>query len=495
MGALRITLVLSLLVSGCFRAGFDARGGPGADGSVTDTAVADVRGAAAADAGPAATTTSGGASDPAWSGVALTSVESDKGGRVSLEETPGFAVKKAELSSGRAWGAAAALGDRIYVIGGGTVMGTMSSTDEVMAYAPASDTLTPAATLPYSLIGTRAVTGPDDKIYVVMGEDPTISAVYEARVLRFDPSTSKVTTAVDGMYAAYHHAAALGDDGLIYAFAGYGSGPIQKTIEAFDPATDAIVPVAATLPSEREKLAAFAAPSGDIYLFGGALVHADGAHEGGQITDQILRFRLSPPAVSVVATAKLPRPLINVAGGVLSDGAIYLVGGDTTDGGGTLPTSAVLRFDPQTETLTTVADTLPAALSGAAAAVAQNGKLYLFGGRRASGLNDDILEMRPYASDGALLGPVIDTGAAGTACTRLDWTAQAPAGTTLEVSVRGSDAKPDQGAASPAWQTVSGPPATSGLPSGRYLQWRVRLTTSNSALTPTLDQISLSFGG
>jgi N-acetylneuraminic acid mutarotase len=443
---------------------------------------------------PKQTQTFGGATELGWSNVVQSDVAEEEGGTLALAEVPGFTAKTPALSAGRAWGTAAAYGDKIYVIGGGTIMGTMESTDEILEYDPATDTLTKVANLPYGLNGTRAVTAADGKIYVVMGEDPSISATYEARVLRFDPLQGTVEVAVQGMYAAYHHAAALGNDGLIYAFGGYGSGPLQSEIEAFDPVQGQIVSVAASLPVPREKLAAFAAPNGKIYIFGGADVHADAAHEGGQITDQILKFDPASTSLESVSTATLPQPLINITGGVLSDGAIYLVGGDAPSGTTTVPTTAVYRFDPQTETITTVADQLPAELSGAAAAVGENGKLYVFGGRSAAGLDTAVLELRPFSTVGLATCPVIDTGVEGTPWSKLDWSAQVPDGTTLKVEVRAADSEFAPDDSSLTWQLVTGPPVTSDLPSARYLQWRATLKTVNTAVTPKLDQVSLTYG-
>lgn len=479
-------------LTGCVRAGFEGQTASSEDAaSGVDASLAD--GVPDVPVAPPGVKISGGPGDPAWSGVTLGST-SVKNSTVVLDEQVGFAVKDAKLTSGRAWGAAAAVKDRIYLFGGGTKLSASSSTTEILQYVPATDTIAPVASLPYGLLGLQAVTAGDGNVYLVMGLDPTVSKTREARMLRFDPLQHATTTAFGGLYAAYHHGSALGNDGVIYSFGGYGSGPLKDIIEGFKPSTKTVVKVGVSLVGPQEKLRAYAASNGKIYLFGGALGHHDDAHLGTKLSDKIYRFTPSPPALALVTTAKLPEPLINLAGGVLPDGGIYLVGGDAVAVSGSKPTAKVFRFDPQTETLTTTPDTLTVALSGAAAAVGKNGKLYLFGGRTTSGLATRVLELHPYAKQGQVSGPVIDTGAQGTTWSRLEWGSALPAGTALTMQVRAAAVPFSATATAPAWQDSNETPVTSGLPSGRYIQWRATSTTTNSANTPALLNVTVRYG-
>ena len=493
--------LLAIAFGGCARAGFkgqSADDGPRHPDTValSDTVANNTVADAAADAPsvPPTTRVSGGTTDPAWTDVELGSTAL-QGSTIHLEEEDGFGTKNAVLPTAVAWGAAASHQDHIYLFGGGTKVGTYASTTQISAYSPASDTVTPVGSLPYPLLGLQAVPAKDGKIYVMMGIDPTISAIYESRALRYDPVLHSVSVAFEGLYAAYHHGSALGADDVIYSFAGYGSGPLQTTIEGFDPANATIVQVGTDLAAygARDKLSAHVVPNGDIYLFGGALTHDDAAHLGGQISNQIIKFTPSTSSVTLL-TATLPEPLINMAGGVLPDGRIYLAGGDTPSGQTTVPTKAIYCFDPTTGALTTLIDKLPEALGGAAAAVGANGKLYLLGGRTQGGLSAKILELHPYAADGEVIGPVIDTGAAATSWGELDWQATVPTGTTVELHVRAADAAFTSADNTPSWQSVNTPPVTTGLPQGRYLQWKATLRTSNTALTSTLAWVSLSYG-
>lgn len=76
---------------------------------------------------------------------------------------------------------------------------------------------------------------------------------------------------------------------------------------------------------------------------------------------------------------------------------------------------------------------------------------------------------------------------------RATWRADVPAGTSLQVSVRtGSRRTPD--ASWSGWATLSGSGARV-VGEGRYLQYRVQLSTSNPARTPVLDAIGFTHNG
>lgn len=95
-----------------------------------------------------------------------------------------------------------------------------------------------------------------------------------------------------------------------------------------------------------------------------------------------------------------------------------------------------------------------------------------------------------YYSAGTIASQVLDTGADATGWNRLDWGETLPSGTDITFEVRASDTPFAKDAASPSWVVVGGTsPVTSGLPSGRYMQWRATLTTSDSANTPTLHDV------
>jgi hypothetical protein len=94
-----------------------------------------------------------------------------------------------------------------------------------------------------------------------------------------------------------------------------------------------------------------------------------------------------------------------------------------------------------------------------------------------------------YLSSGTLASQVLDTGIAGARWDGLFWSETLPAGTDITFEVRASDTAFAAGAATPSWSAAGGTsPVTDSLPSGRYMQWRVTLTTSDQAATPILSE-------
>ncbi len=97
-----------------------------------------------------------------------------------------------------------------------------------------------------------------------------------------------------------------------------------------------------------------------------------------------------------------------------------------------------------------------------------------------------------YLSPGTIDSQVLDTGIDGDRWDALFWDETLPAGTDITFEVRASDtlfAKDTPDATLP-WISVGGTsPVTSGLPSGRYMQWRATLTTSDPSETPILHEV------
>jgi hypothetical protein len=72
----------------------------------------------------------------------------------------------------------------------------------------------------------------------------------------------------------------------------------------------------------------------------------------------------------------------------------------------------------------------------------------------------------------------------------LSWDETLASNTDITFEVRVSDTLFAKDAASPSWTGGGGTsPVTSGLPSGRYMQWRATLTTSDPPNTPTLHEV------
>ncbi|MGH9176652.1 MAG: IPT/TIG domain-containing protein, partial [Vicinamibacterales bacterium] len=103
----------------------------------------------------------------------------------------------------------------------------------------------------------------------------------------------------------------------------------------------------------------------------------------------------------------------------------------------------------------------------------------------------DWMRLGPYSATGTFLSRVYDGGNNATTWTAIHWTADAPTGAGLTVSVRaGGTPVPD--ATWSAFTTVAGSGAPINL-AGRYLQYRVELTTTNPQITPVFRNVTLGY--
>jgi hypothetical protein len=97
-----------------------------------------------------------------------------------------------------------------------------------------------------------------------------------------------------------------------------------------------------------------------------------------------------------------------------------------------------------------------------------------------------------YIPLGSIASPVFDTMNAGARWDSLFWDSTLVTGTNVTFEVRASNTLFIKSDAAPAWQQSGWPsPVNSGLPSGRYLQWRATLSTSNSSRTPILNEVTV----
>jgi len=98
-----------------------------------------------------------------------------------------------------------------------------------------------------------------------------------------------------------------------------------------------------------------------------------------------------------------------------------------------------------------------------------------------------------YTSSGTIASQVLDTGINGDRWDALFWDETLPAGTDITFEVRASDSL-SGGFPDTSWIPVGGTsPVSSGLPSGRYMQWRATLTTSDPSETPILHEVRVYY--
>jgi predicted ribosomally synthesized peptide with SipW-like signal peptide len=105
-----------------------------------------------------------------------------------------------------------------------------------------------------------------------------------------------------------------------------------------------------------------------------------------------------------------------------------------------------------------------------------------------------IEEGKPEVTPCNIASQVLDTGVAGATWNTLFWDETLPSNTDIILEVKASDVIFDAADAAPLWTIVGGTsPVASGLPPGRYKQWRARLTTSDTSNTPVLHEVRVYY--
>jgi hypothetical protein len=243
---------------------------------------------------------------------------------------------------------------------------------------------------------------------------------------------------------------------------------------------------------------------------GGALVYTGGnylyALRGGGTTNF---YRYSIPFNNWSSMAATPAA-INSGGALVYTGGSYLY---ALRGGGT---TNFYRYSIPFNNWSSMAAT-PGPVNAGGALVSDNGNnIYAFNGSSqkfwlynisANSWNDTLVSDPPglvgwggslsyspgssgYLSIGKLSSAVYDTGNAGTRWDSLSWDTALVAGTIITFEVRASNTLFTKTDTLPAWQQSGWPsPVNSGLPSGRYLQWRATLSTSDTYRTPILNEV------
>ena len=96
-----------------------------------------------------------------------------------------------------------------------------------------------------------------------------------------------------------------------------------------------------------------------------------------------------------------------------------------------------------------------------------------------------------FSASGSLISSAFDAGSDST-WQALSWTASAPAGTSVRLRTRTAASSAGlAGTEWSAWHAANGAPIPNG--SGRWLQYEANLTTSNTSITPVLDDVTATY--
>ena len=236
---------------------------------------------------------------------------------------PGLWMRKAPMLMIRGEVAVAALGGKIYVVGGSTAGRYALTANE--AYDPATESWLERAPLPQALshLGLVAVGG---ALYAIGGFAST-TADHEAAVATlyaYDPKTDSWRVRAP-MRAARGSVGAAVLDGKIHVVGGRGlDKQVVATHEIYDPATDSWRP-AAPLGRARDHLAAIAA-EGRIHAIGGrtaTLFDNSDSHEVYDPAGDRWEPAAPLPTPRSSSAATLLGSLILVAGGECRNNTTY----------------------------------------------------------------------------------------------------------------------------------------------------------------------------
>jgi hypothetical protein len=99
-------------------------------------------------------------------------------------------------------------------------------------------------------------------------------------------------------------------------------------------------------------------------------------------------------------------------------------------------------------------------------------------------------EVGRYVSSGTIACQVFDTTVSGARWDALFWDETLQSNTDITFEVRAANSLAG-GFPDASWTNLesANSPITSGLPSGRYMQWRATLTTSDTSITPALREV------
>ena len=243
---------------------------------------------------------------------------------------------------------------------------------------------------------------------------------------------------------------------------------------------------------------------------GGALVYTGGSYlyalRGGGTTNF---YRYSIPFNNWSSMTATPAT-INSGGALVYTGGSYLY---VLRGGGT---TNFYRYSIPFNNWSSMAATHGPVNAGGALVSDNGNNIYAFNGSSqkfwlynisANTWNDTLVSDPPglagwggslsyspgssgYLPLGKLTSAVYDTGNSGTRWDSLSWDSALVAGTNITFEVRASNTLFTKTDTLPAWQQSGWPsPVNSGLPSGRYLQWRATLSTSDTYRTPILNEV------
>jgi N-acetylneuraminic acid mutarotase len=274
---------------------------------------------------------------------------------------------------------AAVLDGKIYVIGGFAEpslsnLSSLTITDRVEVYDPATNAWTVRAPLPVGLHHAAAVVA-GNRLYVIGGYRQSFLALWHpvATVYLYDAGKDAWTERKP-MPTPRGALAAVESAGRLYAIGGYDGSGNRAEVEIYDPAADAWT-AAAPLPTPRDHLAA-ATVGGKIYAIGGRLNQSYARN-----LQTVEAY--DPAGDRWTRVADLPTARSGITAGVIRD-TIYVLGGEAPEG--TFRTNEA--YSPETDRWHSAAP-MPTSRHGLGSAVIGDRLYVLSGGPKPGGSYSD----------------------------------------------------------------------------------------------------------
>ncbi len=248
--------------------------------------------------------------------------------------------------------------------------------------------------MPYSFSNFASATDPLGRFYVVGGNVSDGEGYSPTSSLElYTPSTDTWTTLLDNLPQTRTDAGAAFTNGHLYVIGGYNSVyEVSDQIFAYSPTSEVHWSTPNTLLDPRANAAVATGTNGKVYVFGG---WDAAAHE-------MVSSEFYNPVTNQTPTAIADLPVGTASAAAVSyNGDIWIIGGTTNqdigDGGTSdLPTSDVSIYDPIGDAYTS-GPSLPQAVTGVSAFVANDGNLYVLGGDNGNHAVDSVYR---YAGEG-----------------------------------------------------------------------------------------------
>lgn len=253
-------------------------------------------------------------------------------------------VMQSRFPTGLTSTAAVQAGDRAFIFGGFTSMGTYS--DQIFRYDPGTDTLETMRSVLPRAVGSASAVWTGEKVIVFGGYN---EAVVAPDILLYDPIADSITTSKASLprptvfdTRGLALAAVAWDGAYAYAFGGYSPRGWTSQVLRYDPRSDQIESLAASGSSwEAEPWSGSGSndqgalpdrmgytpgiwDGQQVLLFGGSL-YASQTRMDGETSNGVLSFRPDSRAVATI-DHRLPSPTSG-ASAVWSDRAGFLFGG------------------------------------------------------------------------------------------------------------------------------------------------------------------------